>query len=303
MRVPRRALAASLLALCSLASVATDAPARRPHLYLAQSGTHRLVLMGTKHVDISPADYPAPYEARILREIRAADAYWGEATVESAEAAGERVTSAPPVRRKRLAWQTTRGLAERFGGWRGWRSQPCGMVASLYLSWDAVGPVIRGRAPPARILDRGLEAIARQAGVPARALDSPELDTQLDANLDRADASCDLDALVADLPPAKARALHVETREEFLSGDERALQARLGKSAGAAELYAVGERNRQWLAKLLRDAKGRHFVAVGVGHLYGPDGLLEQLRALGYRVVRVDVGAGSDRLDGRRDRT
>jgi uncharacterized protein YbaP (TraB family) len=289
MRVSGRALAACFLALCSLASAATDTPARKPYLYLAESGSHRLVLMGTKHVDISPADYPPPYEARIVQEIRSANAYWGEATVESAAAAGERVTTAPPAHRKRLARQTTRGLVERFGGWRGWRRQPCGMVASLYLGWDAVGPVIRGRATPARILDRGLETIARRAGIPTRALDSPELDAQLDANLDRADATCDLDALVADLPPAQARALHIETREEFLSGDERALQARLGKSSGAAELYALGERNRQWLAKLLRDANGRHFVAVGVAHLFGRDGLLEQLRQRGYRVERLDV--------------
>lgn len=287
-RSPFFSLTVCLLALCTLASTAAATPARKPHLYLAQSESNRLVLIGTKHVDIALTDYPAPYRERIVQEIQSAHVYWGETTTVSAAHTGKRLTAAPPARRKRLARQTTRGLAERFGGWRGWRSQPCGMVASLYLSWDAIGPVIRERAPPTRILDRGLEAIALQAGVPARALDSAAVDAQLDANLDQSDDTCDLNALVADLPPAKARALHIETREEFLSGEERALQARLTQYSEAALMYAVAERNRQWIAKLHRDPSGRDFVAVGVAHLYGPEGLLEQLRHRGYRVESID---------------
>jgi uncharacterized protein YbaP (TraB family) len=283
-----RSLGAGLLAACFAAAAAAGPTAvRMPHLHLAEKDGHRIVLLGTKHVDIAAADYPAPYARRIVREIRSAHAYWGESTVESAAATAPRVTQSPPVRRLRLARATVRGLQERFGRWRGWRHQPCGMVASLYVSWDAVGPVMRGREPPTRILDRGLETIALQAGVPTNALDTPEMSARLDARLEQADAACDLDALVADLPPAQARALHAETREEFLSGDADALEARLGRSSDGAELYAVRERNLRWLAALQRHPARRNFVAVGVGHLYGEGGLLQLLGRKGYRVERI----------------
>ena len=287
MRARQPLIIAGVLACWCMAAAAAGTPARRPHLYVAENAAHRIVLIGTKHVDISPKDYPAGYRERIAHEIQTAHRYWGETTAESAAAAGDRVSPAPQVLRQRLTRQTRRRLVERFGGWRGWRAQPCGMVASLYLSWDAVGPVVRGRAPPTRILDRRLEAMARQAGVTPRPLDSAEVSAQIDANLARAEAACDLNELVAELPPVQAQALHVETREEFLSGDEHALQARLGLAAGAAELYAVGERNRQWIAKLRLEAKGRDFVAVGVAHLYGERGLLDQLRQGGYRIERI----------------
>ncbi len=57
------------------------------------------------------------------------------------------------------------------------------------------------------------------------------------------------------------------------------------------ELYDVvfARRNRAWTDVLMHEMEGAgvDFVAVGAGHLLGPDGLVAQLRARGVRVTRV----------------
>lgn len=46
------------------------------------------------------------------------------------------------------------------------------------------------------------------------------------------------------------------------------------------------DRNRAWAEKIAA-MKGRPFVAVGAAHLAGPENLLDQLKARGFKVVRV----------------
>jgi uncharacterized protein YbaP (TraB family) len=48
-------------------------------------------------------------------------------------------------------------------------------------------------------------------------------------------------------------------------------------------------RNNAWMEVLVRELNGSgvDFVAVGAGHLLGPDGLVAQLRRRGYTVERV----------------
>lgn len=56
----------------------------------------------------------------------------------------------------------------------------------------------------------------------------------------------------------------------------------------------VVERNRNWMPQLVRRLADEHkdntLVVVGAMHLLGSDGLVEQLRAKGYKVERVCDG-------------
>jgi uncharacterized protein YbaP (TraB family) len=59
-----------------------------------------------------------------------------------------------------------------------------------------------------------------------------------------------------------------------------------------AEFYQVllADRNDAWVEVLDRELQGAgvDFVAVGAGHVIGPEGLVAQLRARGYTVERVE---------------
>lgn len=57
------------------------------------------------------------------------------------------------------------------------------------------------------------------------------------------------------------------------------------------------ERNNAWMDVLTRelDGSGVDFVAVGAGHMLGPDGLVEQFRARGLTVERVSPAAPTSR--------
>ena len=65
------------------------------------------------------------------------------------------------------------------------------------------------------------------------------------------------------------------------------------------DVYRVlfAERNNAWMDVLMRelDGSGVDFVAVGAGHMLGPDGLIEQFRARGLTVERVSPAEQASR--------
>lgn len=80
----------------------------------------------------------------------------------------------------------------------------------------------------------------------------------------------------------------------YRSGDESALLEQLthglGPEAGG-EVYEqiYLERARAWLPELRRELdQGNAFIAMDVGHLLGPHGMLATLRGLGYSIHRVE---------------
>lgn len=76
----------------------------------------------------------------------------------------------------------------------------------------------------------------------------------------------------------------------WAAGDLKALQAEaldpMREQSPALFKRLVSDRNRAWTATLVERLKGsgRTVVVVGAGHLIGPQGLPQRLRALGYRV-------------------
>ena len=85
----------------------------------------------------------------------------------------------------------------------------------------------------------------------------------------------------------------------MIAGDQSYLTGYFGsKQAKAlrttADAYLIAERNKRFLRAMMAYVdKGGALVAVGAFHLPGKDGLIEALRAEGYRVERVPT-AGED---------
>jgi uncharacterized protein YbaP (TraB family) len=82
-------------------------------------------------------------------------------------------------------------------------------------------------------------------------------------------------------------------RSAWLRGDVGALAKIAGATAKNypdAHREVNVERNRRWVARIRTMLADDHteFVAVGIGHLVGPDNLLDQLRASGMEVQRVN---------------
>lgn len=90
----------------------------------------------------------------------------------------------------------------------------------------------------------------------------------------------------------EARAAREEERfvVAYCSGDVPALEALRkpwGPEQAEFDRILVTERNRRWLGALSSRARsGGAFIAVGVNHLIGPDGLLRLLEAEGHAVTR-----------------
>jgi hypothetical protein len=82
--------------------------------------------------------------------------------------------------------------------------------------------------------------------------------------------------------------------DAWLAGDVEALSALVveGMRDEAPALYeaALVRRNADWarqLSAMLADTPGTIFVAVGAGHMAGPDSILEILAARGHAVERI----------------
>jgi uncharacterized protein YbaP (TraB family) len=82
----------------------------------------------------------------------------------------------------------------------------------------------------------------------------------------------------------------VETLERFVVDDMREQYP---------DIYQVlfAQRNNAWMDVLVAELQGSgvDFVAVGAGHMLGPDGLVEQFRARGIAVERVSLAGQASR--------
>ncbi|WP_141697115.1 TraB/GumN family protein, partial [Xanthomonas translucens] len=92
---------------------------------------------------------------------------------------------------------------------------------------------------------------------------------------------------------AQTQRLYVAWRR----GDERLLWQDMGMEMKRdyPRLYQRinVDRNQAWVPRLeqrLRDGQGDTLVVVGALHLLGPDGVVEALRARGYKVERICAG-------------
>lgn len=157
-------------------------------------------------------------------------------------------------------WQ----LPEKFV--RQLRPKMCEAVL-YYFALQAGGP-----------LDFQIEIYAGQLGKPLLALDTEELREMSSEVNGESSESCSVERLLRD---SSAEAFRLT-----LSG--MATRYRSGDVFEASE-RSVHYRNAVWMHKLrpILKRQDRVFVVVGVGHLYGPLGLLPALEEAGYEVQRI----------------
>lgn len=161
-------------------------------------------------------------------------------------------------------------------------------LAALTIS---VAPIVKAGYAPKSGADKQLERAFRAAGKPVGAFETAEQQIRLFADLSPA---LQLDLLRNALDDyAEGPAQIGKLIGYWQSGNVAAIAENVngGMRRHYPELYQVllVDRNRAWAKRIkaLLEGRGTIFVAVGAGHLAGPDNVLVQLRKLGIATERV----------------
>lgn len=280
--IRRLALSAALL----LAACGPRTIAARPPLWLVRDGDTEIRLLGTIHALPPGVRWQTPEVTRaidsadlLVTEIPAADPERAAATFRHfAVAPGLPRLAArlPPALRPALgrAAAASGVPAETLDGMRSW-------AAAVTIS---AGPMHASGASP----EFGVEAeLARRfAGRQRTAFETQGGQLALFGALPEPAQRLMLARAVRD------RDGYAATQAAWLRGDTRGLAASLEpglRDAPILRQVLVTRRNARWAGWIARrmDKPGRVLVAVGAGHLAGPDSVVAMLAARGLRVVRV----------------
>ncbi|MGD9967423.1 MAG: TraB/GumN family protein [Hyphomonadaceae bacterium] len=291
---PLQRIATALVALTVVACSQTRPPAAiTPALYAVRDEDSTMYLYGTVHVRPRGADWG---NARVRAAVDESDEVWTELlmspeTDAQTQALAQRYGRAT---RPLSSWLSAEENAQldaatvKIG-------QPVGALEGLQ-PWAAaltltVIPLMQAGFDPQSGVDRSLDAYADNAGKRMRALETAEQqyaffagmspDLQREMLLEAIVQVDSVDEMIGAMSEtwergneaALARVVIEETREDY------------------PELYRTlfVVRNNAWMDELTREMEGAgvDFVAVGAGHVIGPDGLVAQFRARGYQVERV----------------
>lgn len=258
----------------------------RPALFVARDADTTLWLFGTVH--LLPAATRWEGE-KLATAMRAADELVTELPALPAGAAAAaflkwgRAKGLPPIaaRVPPAKREALRAMAERTGtplaqldGLKTW-------AAALMLGARAAGLTGADAA-------HGAEAVieARFAGRPRRGLETLDAQFALFDGLSEADQQRLLAGALAGGDDYRA------TLNAWGTGDLAALERIVTdprSTSPAMRDALITRRNARWATWLRQRmaAPGRVFVAVGAGHLAGPNSVIAQLRAAGIRVTRV----------------
>jgi uncharacterized protein YbaP (TraB family) len=274
-----------------------DAPAYRPLLWKVSDADSAVYLLGAFHL-LEADDYPLPAEverafddsAALLFEVDPA-AMTAPGTVAAmrqymAYEDGKTLSAVLPkatLDRLGVLVAASGGSLQALE-----HSEPWAVNLSLTLG---ITQALGLRADLG--LDRYLMQRAAQAGKPAAGLETVEAQLQAMDSVPYAEQVQGLDEFLAD-PQQAARQLQ-DLHAWWRAGDADRLDAEMRaemarKTPESYRLLDV-DRNQAWLPQLEKRLADSHrdntLVVVGALHLLGPDGLVEQLRAKGYRVERI----------------
>jgi len=160
-------------------------------------------------------------------------------------------------------------------------------LAALTLT---MAPLVQAGLDPNQGVDKQLKARMLQAGKPVDGLETAEKQILMLADLPE---SMQLDFLRQSFKdaadgPARLRELINAWRDGNTDAIARIEDADLRKDSPMLYQRLIVERNQAWAKTIAERMQqpGVSFVAVGAGHLAGPDSLQEQLRKLGVTVTR-----------------
>jgi hypothetical protein len=229
-------------------------------------GGGRLILYGTYH-----AAGEADVVGDAWRELDAAQVFVSEMDASTLDPASVRLPRGQSLMKLISAddfYELQRILgatAEELNGLKPWVAMV--MLAGRAFSFPEVG------------IDEALTARARRRGLELVFLESA---AEQVAALDASVGPEALHQAIEDFP--RMRCVLEDNVAAWRAGDESVL----GGFDPQAETVLLDERNARWMPKLeaLLGSGRRGFVAVGVGHLAGENGIAAQLAARGYAVSR-----------------
>ncbi len=154
----------------------------------------------------------------------------------------------------------------------------------------AVLPLQKAGYDPAAGVDRVLKTTAEKKNEPVRGLETAEEQVRYLAELPQNDQIAFLDDTLDDV--SKGLALFDEMATAWINGDTKKLDDLIVEEikSKAPTLYQklIVERNERWSGKVaeLLKTPGTKMIAVGAGHLTGPDSLQVQLTKRGIKAER-----------------
>lgn len=285
--------AALALALCMLPALAGTAHSDSLPLWrVSDSAGHVLYLAGSMHA-LTAADYPLPVafarafhdSDRLVEELNLA-AIKPAAVADAALRLGA-LAHGTLATAMGSDWHTAKSLAATAG-------IDLEMYSSLkpWLAGIEIADVILIRAgyQPALGLDLHFARLAARRKMPMSGLETVHQQLELLNDLEPALQRRFLLQTLREAPHAATElaALHAAWRH----GDTAALESierRDFKGYPKLRQRLLATRNRNWMPRLracLTSGK-TCFVAVGVEHMVGPDGLLARLRKAGFRVAQL----------------
>lgn len=279
-----------IIVLACLATVASAEPSSGPALWKVEGGNADLYLFGTFHLLPSDLEWETPV---IKVALQGAKTLVVEADTSGSEvqtlvqkyafnAPGKTLASyftaqeAASIDEALNPWGISIQSAAHLQPW--FVGLQVGMTAVLSLGFDpasGVEAVFLKKAAAASMELKYLESA--EAGILALADHSDDLQAKL------------LLAMVDDLLVIE------ETMDQMVvswsTGDvENVAEILNGNMARTPELIeaVLYQRNRTWVAPLsqMLESNGSYFVAVGAGHLAGPNSVIELLEGEGYTIVR-----------------
>lgn len=264
-----------------------------PPLWVVRDADTRIYLFGSIHVLTGREIW---LRGPVRRAFDSADALVLEippGDIERSTAALERLGSLPPG--GSLAALLPPGDADTMRG----RLIQAGLPADAfdrYAPWRAamafsVQPLAKAGYSPQQGVEAVLTRVARSERKPVTALETATFQYGRFAAIPR---DQQLGMLVTALraperPLTTARLLTAQ----WARGDVPALRAAIAADLAAAPPQVtpllVTSRNRDWSRRIAArmDRPGTLFVAVGLGHLVGPESVIERLRARGFTVERL----------------
>lgn len=281
--------------LASSASSAFDAP--KPLLWKVSDGDNHVYLLGSFHA-LKPSDYPvAASVSKAFADAETVAFEISPAEMGSADLPVKMIAAAQLPAGKSLqqsvsaaSWQRLQQYSEK----RGMplenfdRMEPWFM--SLVISMQELALI---GYDPKQGLDQHLIELSAKAGKRTRGLETA--DEQI-AALDSMSPTEQQQMLSESLDDAQNfKAKMDELHDDWRSGNDVALEKSLALDFKReyAQLYQRINvaRNQAWLPKIRRMLDEEHkddsMVVVGSLHLLGPDGLVSQLKAKGYKVERL----------------
>ena len=278
-----------------IASLLTAAAARaEPALWAARSATATVYLFGTVHVLPPGTEWQT---AKIRQAFDAAGDLWLEVPDIGNIGAQQQLVMrygldpSHPLSSKLPKQDISRiDAALRQMGQQGGEAAVEPLRPWLVGMMLSLAPVQAAGLDPASGVDVVLNAQAAKAGKQVIGLETNEQQIRFFAGMTPKDEAEFVESVLTDVNagPDKLRAMVAA----WLAGDVAALTklAIEEDQYQAPELYRTMfvNRNTAWAAKLAERLKGSgvSFVAVGAGHLAGPDSVQMQLQKLGVPVTR-----------------